>query len=161
MFEVAPDKSNATHIMFSRGGFQGARGGYGDSGDLGEAFFIENVFEELDADNEFFFDPATSKLYYFTSRNMAESSVTLEIPTVKTLFSVKGTQQAPVRDISLLGVNFRDTALSFLDAHAMPSGKTRTVSTLDCCLLSDTLGFSFSHGCSLRGTRLGLRSHRW
>jgi hypothetical protein len=105
MFEADPERSNATHIMFSRGGFQGARGGYGDSGDLGEAFFIENVFEELDADNEFYFDPATSRLYYFTTRSMAGSAVTLEIPTVKVLFSVKGTQQAPVRGISLLGVH--------------------------------------------------------
>ena len=44
-----------TTIAFGKGGFQGARGSYGNSGTLAstgrmaDSFFVENIFEELDA----------------------------------------------------------------------------------------------------------------
>ena len=42
-------------IAFGKGGFQGARGSYGNSGTpagtgrMADSFFVENIFEELDA----------------------------------------------------------------------------------------------------------------
>ena len=62
--------------MFA-GGFQGARGSYGNSGmpagtgRMADSFFVENIFEELDADNEFFFDETTNSLYYFSSKGVS------------------------------------------------------------------------------------------
>lgn len=46
--------------MFSRGGIQGGEGVTG-----GEAWYIENVMEELDSEREWFFDTPTSTLYDF------------------------------------------------------------------------------------------------
>lgn len=62
MFDVIAEndkgKTDASQLMFGKGGFQGARGAYGNSGNppssskMADSFFVENLFEELDADNE-------------------------------------------------------------------------------------------------------------
>ena len=52
--------SKTTNFSFSAGGFQGSRGE-----DSGEDTYIENVFEELDAPSEFFFNESTKMLYLF------------------------------------------------------------------------------------------------
>ena len=39
----------------------------------------------------------------------------------KTFLSIQGTQAKPVRDVRLLGIGMRDTALSYLDAHSARS----------------------------------------
>jgi len=58
MFEVGSGDSES--LKFSKGGFQGARG----PGASGGEFYIENVFEELDSENEWFFDETNKKLYF-------------------------------------------------------------------------------------------------
>lgn len=46
----------------------------------------------------------------------------MEATHLQTFVSVIGTQKEPVRNFRLLGVGMRDTALSYLDNHSMPSG---------------------------------------
>ena len=46
----------------------------------------------------------------------------MEATNLKTFVSIEGTQADPVRDVRMLGVGFRDTALTYLDNHSMPSG---------------------------------------
>ena len=154
MFEFKDKNDKATTdgkstIAFGKGGFQGARGSYGNSGTpagtgrMADSFFVsrailagncslrfpkipaaivqvENIFEELDADNEFFFDAATNSLYYYSSKGAPVGDV--EMTLHKTFLSIVGTQEAPVRNIRLLGIGMRDTSISYLDAHSMPSG---------------------------------------
>mmetsp|Transcript_4887 Transcript_4887/g.8715 ORF Transcript_4887/g.8715 Transcript_4887/m.8715 type:complete len:863 (-) Transcript_4887:94-2682(-) len=115
MFEVSGEESNSTHLMFSKGGFQGGRGE-----NLGEAFFVENVEEELDAENEFFFDAQKQHLLYYSRGKAPQGDV--EIPTLKTIFRLSGTQEDPVTGFTLRGVHLRDTRLTFMDNHTMPSG---------------------------------------
>ena len=83
-------------VVAGKGGFQGARGSYGNSGTpvgtgrMADSFFVENIFEELDADNEFFYDEATSTLYYFSSTGAPAGDV--EMTLHKTFLSIVGTQ---------------------------------------------------------------------
>ena len=54
-------------MTFSRGGWQEARGGaIGGEGGRGhpQDYFVENVFEELDAEREFYYNSSTSTLYW-------------------------------------------------------------------------------------------------
>jgi len=51
--------ANQTALHFSRGGDQG-----GEGEGVGAEFYIENVLEELDEENEFFFDEERRVLYY-------------------------------------------------------------------------------------------------
>ena len=58
MFEVADYDAATNNFTFGAGGNQGARGS-----DEGGDWFIENVIEELDYPNEFFFDKKQGLLY--------------------------------------------------------------------------------------------------
>jgi hypothetical protein len=71
-------------------------------------------------DNEFFYDESTSTLYYYSSSGAPVGDV--EMTLHKTFLSIVGTQEAPVRNVRLLGIGMRDTSISYLDAHSMPSG---------------------------------------
>jgi hypothetical protein len=120
VFAGSAARSNATHLAFERGGFQDARG-LGDS-PAGEAFFVENVEEELDADNEFFFDEARQQLMYFSRAGPPAADALLEAPRLRTLVALDGTQEQPVRGVRLRGVGLRDARMSVLDEHTAPSG---------------------------------------
>ncbi|GBG34530.1 Hypothetical Protein FCC1311_107542 [Hondaea fermentalgiana] len=132
-FEVDAAKSNASHIMLGRGGFQDARGG-----NTGEAFFVENLREELDADNEFFWDAKTQQILYVSSAGAPSAPGTVEIPTVRTLVEATGDQANPVTDLHILGLGFRDTRLTYLDNHTMVSGGDWGLSTLAAVMLRGT-----------------------
>lgn len=59
MFRVGSNSTD-TELTFDLGGFQG-----GEGYDAGAEWYIENVREELDSPNEWFFDENEHKLYFF------------------------------------------------------------------------------------------------
>lgn len=98
--------------MFSQGGIQGGEGVTG-----GEAWYIENVMEELDSEREWFFDAPTSTLYY--KPNSTEADAATGAPTgafvatnLKVLFNITGTKASPAHHIAIQGVTLRDTVRS-------------------------------------------------
>ena len=57
-------------LHWTWGGFQEARGAPD-----GKEWYVENIFEELDVANEWFYDEVTQKIYYFpngTEANLPE-----------------------------------------------------------------------------------------
>jgi len=99
----------------------------------GDEFYIENVFEELDAPGEWYFDQKTSELYLWyngTSGTPPPSNsgapkgtdAPIVATVVKELIVINATQGEPVTDVSIRGIEFRDTAYTYLDPHGMPSG---------------------------------------
>ena len=110
--------TNATNYRL-RGGFQGSRG---DT--QGEATYIENVYEELDAPGEFFFNESTRTLFLWhneSSGTAPPSDGSLAVTVNKWLINVSGSMAAPVRDVSVVGLGLRDTASTNMDNHSMPS----------------------------------------
>ena len=110
--------TNATNYLL-RGGFQGSRG---DT--QGEATYIENVFEELDAPGEYFYNESTQTLYLWhndTSGTPPPSDGSLAVTVNRWIVNISGTMAAPVRDVSLIGLGLRDTASTNMDNHSMPS----------------------------------------
>eukprot|EP01084_Bolivina_argentea_P309824 535952_1 len=61
-FKIGNYDSIGMNINFSMGGFQGARGNI-----KGEEFYIENIFEELDYNNEWFYNDSEYILYYYNN----------------------------------------------------------------------------------------------
>ena len=45
-----------------------------------------------------------------------------EATRTKVLFNITGSMSAPVQRITIRGIEIRDTALTYVDAHGMPSG---------------------------------------
>ena len=120
MYEVGSYDANSGTFNFSKGGFQGARGN-----NNGAEIVVENVKEELDSPNEWFYDEDSKTLYVFynaTSGTEPPSDTMYVVTQLKTLISINGSMSDVVEDITIRGVNFRDTAYTYLDPHGMPSG---------------------------------------
>ena len=108
------DKENNT-ITWSYGGFQEARG----CGN-GAEWFIENIFEELDAPGEWFYDETEMKLYLFPNGT--------DLPTsgvgtmLHRLFNIQGSMDRPVYNITLMNLTFTQTEPTFFESYEVPSG---------------------------------------
>ena len=129
MFEVANHDKSAKTMTFLRGGFQGGRGWQlnGTTGaiDPTPPFFIENVFEELDAPTEWFFNETARKLYLYwnsTSSTPPPSEVKFVVPVLKRLITIIGTKEKPAAAITIRGLGFRDAAHTYMDPWGVPSG---------------------------------------
>lgn len=77
--------------------------------------FVENVFEELDTTNEWFYDKKTSTLYYFPPKGMNLKTAKFETPQIAHLFEFKGSETKPVKNISIEGLNFTQTLRTFME----------------------------------------------
>ena len=94
----------------------------------GNQWWIENVKEECDDDMEWFYDADTRQLYFSFNGTSAPTGGELFVATqTEVLFNVSGTQQQPVRNVTIFGLELRDTALTYLGTspaakHGMPSG---------------------------------------
>ena len=107
----------STELWFSHGGYQG-----GEGETTGAEWFIENVREELDAPNEWFYDETSDTLFYVVNGTATMDSLVFEAVVVKSFVDVRGTSSNPVTDVSVSGIVFRDTAPTYLDVHGLPSG---------------------------------------
>eukprot|EP01079_Euglenida_sp_SAG-EU17-18_P010637 gene10638-1933_t len=107
------------NFSLERGGNQGSRGG-----DAGQEFFIENVLEELDSPGEFYYDSATSTLYLWHNSTEAGPPGAGDVvyTHMPVMFNISGTQDAPVRNVSMLGLTVRDSSPFYMGPHGTPAG---------------------------------------
>jgi len=118
MFQIDSYAANTNTIGWHVGGFQGGRGS-----NSGSQWFVENIFEELDAPNEYFYDASTAKLYFCLNGTGAPPASSTFVATfLKTLFSIQGSQSAPVKNLKFQGLKFQNSAYTYMDAHGVPSG---------------------------------------
>lgn len=121
---------------YPSGGWQGGRHwqtrcsfeGCGPGGALlGGAWWVENVAQELDAPDEYFYDPATSTLtVYYNASDTADGEpwappppdLIFMAPQLEVFFNI--TEGAD--DITLDGLGFRDQRASLMDPWVVPSG---------------------------------------
>ena len=103
-------------ISWSYGGFQEARG-YSS----GSEWFIDNIFEELDAPGEWFYNEKEQKLYFYP--NSTDSLPSIGYGTaLQRLLNIRGTLRNPVYDITVANVTFTQTEPTFLERYEAPSG---------------------------------------
>ena len=76
---------------------------------------VENIFEELDAPGEWFYDSKGGKLYYFPETQTDLSQAKVEIVRLRHLLEFKGSKEKPVRSVQLKGFVFRHAARTFID----------------------------------------------
>ncbi|WP_340111335.1 PDZ domain-containing protein [Maribellus mangrovi] len=76
---------------------------------------VENVFEELDAPGEWYFNKKESVLYFYPAKaeNLLEAVV--EIVRLKHLVELNGTKDKPVEQVHFEGFIFRHAARSFME----------------------------------------------
>ena len=107
-------------FTFDKGGQQCNRP-EGSHGQL----IVENVLDELDEEGEFHWDAATKTLTLWHNASAGTpppSDGTLELVTsLSVLINATGTQSAPVRDLTISNVGFRDTAPTVWAPHVAPT----------------------------------------
>jgi hypothetical protein len=84
-------------------------------------FFIENVFEELDAAREWYLDKEAGALYYMPADGVDLKTATIEVPVLDHAVEFKGSQTNPVHHVALSGFRIAHTASTFLGQYEAPS----------------------------------------
>ncbi len=76
--------------------------------------FVENVFEELDTANEWYYDKKAKTLYYFPPAGVNLQTATFESPQLASLFEFRGTETNPVKNITVSDLIFTQTTRTFM-----------------------------------------------
>lgn len=143
MFEIESHDVEHAAMTFAKqnghvkGGWQGGRGWQvnadkinSTNGDylLAGGWMIEGALELLDAPNEYFFDAATRTLYVWPNNTAvngpspAELNVTYVATQLHSLIVLNATKDAPILDVTISGINFRDAADIAMLPWGVPSG---------------------------------------
>ncbi|QJD84041.1 PDZ domain-containing protein [Cohnella herbarum] len=77
--------------------------------------YVENIFEELDAPGEWFYDEVNEKLYVYPYPDMKLEDADIEGVRLTHLFEFSGSEDLPVRHIRIKGFTFRHSARTFMD----------------------------------------------
>jgi len=84
-------------------------------------FFIENVFEELDAPGEWYLDRVNGLLYYMPAEGVDLQEAIIEVPVLEQVIEFRGSQLNPVKQITLSGFRIAHTASTYLGPYEAPS----------------------------------------
>ncbi|MDR2385315.1 MAG: PDZ domain-containing protein [Tannerella sp.] len=77
--------------------------------------FVENIFEELDASGEWYFD-ATEKILYFLPPDSVElSAARIETPQLEELFVLQGSEENPVKRAVIENLTLTHTLRTFMN----------------------------------------------
>ncbi|EKJ88873.1 Right handed beta helix region [Bacteroides finegoldii] len=78
---------------------------------------VENIFEELDAEGEWYYDREKSLLYYYPPEGEDIHHATVETPQVKSLIEMRGSVGNPVKNITLRDLIFTGTMRTFMEKY--------------------------------------------
>lgn len=84
-------------------------------------FFFDNVFEELDAPNEWYLDIEKNLLYFKPPEGLDLTSAKVEVDQLRQLIEVRGSKDHPVHHLKFSGFRFAHTAATFMDPYELPS----------------------------------------
>lgn len=76
---------------------------------------IENIFEELDAEGEWYHNDHTNTLYYKAISGLDLNKAKVEVVRLRHLIEFKGSEKNPVKNITLQGFVIRHAARTFMD----------------------------------------------
>lgn len=110
-------------IWFGEGGHQMGAKWSTEGSRIGpkSRFYIENVFEELDAPKEWFLDKREGKLYWLPEQGVDPNQTIIEVPQLKTLVSLQGSRLNSVEYVTFEGIRFAHTETTFFEQYEVPS----------------------------------------
>ncbi len=79
--------------------------------------YVENIFEELDAPGEWFFDEAKKKLYLYPLPGTDLRQAMVEISRLESIIQLRGTPDRPIRNIEIQDLGFTGTKMTFLKTN--------------------------------------------
>ena len=78
---------------------------------------VENIFEELDAPGEWYYDKKEGWLYYYPLPDEKINELTFETPQLKNLIEFAGTSSEPVKNITIQGIELTQTIRTFMEQY--------------------------------------------
>lgn len=93
-------------------------GGWQNNRQMGihpERRFVENIFEELDEVNEWYYDKEERVLYFYPPAGMDLNRAVIETPQIINLFEWRGKENQPVENIHVQGVELTHTLRTFME----------------------------------------------
>lgn len=76
--------------------------------------FVENIFEELDTVNEWYFDNEKKVLFYYPPKGINLRDAIIETPQLTSLVEFNSTKDHPIQNIHFEGIIFTQTLRSFM-----------------------------------------------
>ena len=116
VFQMAAVNSTTNNtITFERGGFQEARGN-GNGG----SYYVSNLLEELDAENEWYYDPTSTTLYFLPNKTTGfpQSFVASQRAC---LISITGSVSEPAANITIRNMVVTETSNTFMSMYEAPA----------------------------------------
>ncbi|PSL46171.1 parallel beta helix pectate lyase-like protein [Chitinophaga niastensis] len=95
-------------------------GGYQNNRQMGmhdKYRFVENIFEELDAPREWYYNKDTKTLYYKPAAGVNLQTATVVVSRLPQLIVLKGNAAHPVSNVSFEGIRFAHSAPTFMDTR--------------------------------------------
>jgi len=77
--------------------------------------FVENIFEELDSPGEWFLNDKTHTLYFYPAAGLKLAGAVVEATRLRSLIEFRGSEEKPVRFVTLRGLTFRQAARTVMD----------------------------------------------
>jgi hypothetical protein len=81
--------------------------------------FVENIFEELDAPGEWFYDRNTKLLYLYPQAGTEANKAVVEVSNLRHIIELRGSEQQPIRNVTVRGILFEHTERTIM-AHYEP-----------------------------------------
>ncbi|WP_199270236.1 hypothetical protein [Algibacter sp. L3A6] len=78
---------------------------------------VENVFEELDSDKEWYLDKTNHKLYVWKDGDTDLANAKIEVSVLKHLLEIKGSLENPVKNVNISGINFQHASRTFMEQY--------------------------------------------
>lgn len=76
--------------------------------------YVENIFEELDAPGEWFYNTASGMLYFYPPKGTAVKTASFERSVLDNIIVIKGDEHQPASNITIKGINFTGTNRTFM-----------------------------------------------
>lgn len=110
-------------IWFGEGGHQMGAKWTTDGAriDKGSRFYIENVFEELDAPREWYLDKEDGKLYWMPEPDVDPACAQVEVSRLPTLVSVDPSRRDSVERLAFDQIRFAHTETTLFEEYEVPS----------------------------------------
>lgn len=77
--------------------------------------FIENIFEELDAPNEWYYNEEERMLYYIPNSTEELNHSLLEVVELKSLLRIEGTSKETIKNLTFQNITFTHVARTFME----------------------------------------------
>jgi hypothetical protein len=79
--------------------------------------FVENIYEELDAPGEWFYDKATQTLSFYPPSGFDPNTAVVEVSRLKSLVELVGTPDTPLRQVRIQGIRLVNTERTFMEPY--------------------------------------------